>query len=76
MSNNDYNIKPVESLQNIANVDPAKHRQERKKQQNHGRQNEQHHEYIEDEIFGTIEEDIDITSIEDDQDRPSIDYRA
>jgi len=76
MSNNDYNIKPVESLQNIANVDPAKHRQERKKQQNPGQQNEKHHEYIEDEIFGTTEDDIDIEPTENDQDGTSIDYHA
>ena len=76
MTSDDYNIKPVESLQNIANIDPAKHRQKGKKQQNSSWQDESLHEYKEDEITGSIEEDIDIEPTENDRDKPSIDYRA
>jgi hypothetical protein len=72
MISDDYNIKPVESLQNIANIDPAKHRQKRKKQQNSGWQDE----YVENEITESTEDDNYIEPVENNQDKHSIDYHA
>jgi len=74
MTNNDY-IKPVESLQNIASVTPAKDRQEKKKQQNR-QQDHGKNDYIKDELNLSDQEDIEVQPQEIEIDKHSIDYRA
>ena len=77
MADNDYNIiKPVESLQNVAGLNPAKRREEKKKQQNSHKQNDLQREPSEDELNESIEENIGSEIAENNQDEHSIDYRA
>ena len=77
MADNNHNIiKPVESLQNIASLTPAKRREKRKKRQNLHEQENRQREFAEDELNESIEENIDSEIAEDDQDEHSIDYRA
>ena len=76
MADNNNIIKPVESLQNIASLTPAKRRKEGKKQQNsHERQNRQR-EFAEEELNETSEESIDSGIDENNQNEHSIDYCA
>ena len=75
MPDNGYNIiKPVGSLHNVAGVTPAKRREERKRRQNsHGKHNEQAEQESND---AADQESPDNTSIDDENDRHSIDYCA
>ena len=77
MADNDHNIiKPVDGLQNIAGLTPAKRREERKKQQNLPEQKDQQRELAEDELNESTEKDVGSEIIENAQDRHSIDYCA
>jgi len=77
MADNDHNIiKPVDGLQNIAGLTPAKRREERKKQQNLPEQKDQQRELTEDELNESTEKDVGSEIIENAQDRHSIDYCA
>lgn len=74
MADNDYNIiKPVEGLQNIGGLTPAKRREERKRKQN---LHEQNQEESEQELNGSTEEDLNNEITENEGDQHSIDYRA
>ena len=71
MADIDYNvIKPVESLPTIQGLEPAKRRQERKRQQNSP--GTQHREEPETESEGTLEPE----APRNDDDLHSIDYCA
>jgi len=77
MADNNHNIiKPVESLQNITGITAAKRREERKKRQNSHEQKDSQHEFAEDELNKSTEEDIGNEIAENDQNEHSIDYRA
>jgi len=69
MADDNYSIiKPVESMQNIAGLTPAKRREERKRRENLRKKNKQDQQ---------IEEQNPNEKPEDDTDnRGSIDYRA
>jgi len=76
MADSDYNvIKPVESLQTIQGIAPAKRRQERKQRQDAPNE---HHEETETETETEAERnDAEATETVHDEDDPhSIDYRA
>ena len=82
MAENDFNmVKPVESLQNISGLSPAKRREERKRRQNTTGQKkedseQQPAEFIEDsELSGESVYDMqDVKNRQQDDD--GIDYRA
>jgi len=77
MADSDYNIiKPVESLQNIGNINAAKRQKERKKRQNHHQQEDRQRGPVEDEMDESTEKNINSEIAENDQDEYSIDYRA
>ena len=77
MAEDNHNIiKPVESLQNIAGLTPAKRRQERKKQQNSREQEARQRELNEDELNQSSEEDIGSEIAENDRDEHAVDYCA
>jgi hypothetical protein len=77
MADNDHNIiKPVNGLQNITGLTPAKRREERKKRQDLPEQKDQQRELAEDELNESTKEDIGSEIIENAQDRHSIDYCA
>ena len=77
MADNDYNIiKPVETLQNVESLAPAKYRQGKKKQQSLHEQNDQRRKLVENELKESTEKDIGSKINENDRDRHSIDYRA
>ena len=70
MAENNYNIiKPVESLQNIRGLTPAKRREERKKQQNLQKQNEE-------EAEQQVDESTNEETTENEGEQHSIDYCA
>jgi hypothetical protein len=74
MADNNYNIiKPVENLQNIRGLTPAKRREERKRRQNQQEQNEEEREQQSDE---TTEEGLKNKITQNKTDRDSIDYCA
>ncbi len=75
MSDNDYNIiKPVENLQNIGSLTPAKRREERKRRQNLHEQNEEKPKQESNKPIN--EEDFSDKLTESDRDQHSIDYCA
>ncbi len=77
MADSNYNIiKPVEGLQNIGRLTPAKRRQQKKKKQNMHQQEKQQRQLVEDEIDETFEENVNDTVTGDNQQQDSIDYRA
>ena len=77
MGDNDYNIvKPVETLQNVTGVTPAKNREKRKKRQNTGDQDEWQPETNEDQLSKSTEEDLDSKIAENGKNEHIIDYRA
>lgn len=77
MADNYYNIiKPVETLQNITNVTPAKYREKRKKQQNSSDQDQWEHKTDENELKESTEEDINSKIAANDKSEHIIDYRA
>ena len=72
MADSDYTvIKPVESLQTIQGVTPAKRREERKR-----RQNAPHDQHEETEADVERDEAQDPRTVRDDDDPHSIDYCA
>ena len=74
MADNNYNIiKPVENLQNIGGVTPAKRREERKRRQNLKEQNEQEPEQ---QLNESVEEDLSNETNESQGEQHSIDYCA
>lgn len=74
MANYDSNIKPVESLQNIARLTPAGQREQRKRRQNLPEENSSQSEQ---EPSDSIEEqDSEDELAEDGNDHNTIDYRA
>ena len=77
MADNNHNIiKPVENLQNITGLTPAKRREERKKRQNSREQKDRQRELVEDQLSESTEEGIGNKIAESDQNEHSIDYRA
>ena len=77
MADNNYNtIKPVESLQNVGGLTPARRRQERKERQSSKKKSEEERELAEDELSELTEEDIGNEITENDQNGHSIDYCA
>lgn len=75
MPDNDHNIiKPVESLQNIANVTPAKRREERKRKREFHKENEEEAEQKLNESVD--EENLSGELAENGEDQHSIDYCA
>jgi len=75
MPDNDHNIiKPVESLQNIANVTPAKRREERKRKRKFHKENEEEPEQKLNESID--EESLSSEPAENGEDQHSIDYCA
>lgn len=75
MPDNDYNIiKPVESLHNIAGLNPAKRREQRKRRQN---LNAEQDEEAEQELNDSLEKQSpDNVPTDNENDRHSIDYCA
>jgi len=75
MADNDYNIiKPVESLQTIGGLTPAKRRKERKQRQDLHKQNK---EQPEQELNNSVDEQgLRGELAEDEDNHNTIDYRA
>ncbi len=77
MADNDFNIiKPVENLQNVGALTPAKRREERKKRQNLHEKNNRQRPLPENEPDESAAEDIDSEIADNDQEQHSIDYCA
>jgi len=75
MANNDSNtIKPVESLQNIPVLTPAKRREQRKHRQQTHRENKEYSEQEQNSLADQQELDAELTENENDQN--TIDYCA
>ncbi|MHC4666487.1 MAG: hypothetical protein ACYS9T_11135 [Planctomycetota bacterium] len=75
MADSDYNIiKPVEGLQNIAGLTPARRREERRRRRELRKGKEQDSEQRANESSG--ESSVDIESAADDSEQHSIDYCA
>ena len=72
--NNTDIIKPVDGLQNIAGLTPARRREQRKRRQDLNKENEQESEQIVDESVD--EEIVDGEVAEDANSHHIIDYRA
>jgi hypothetical protein len=74
MADNDSNIiKPVGSLQNIANLSPVRRREQGKRRNDQG---EEEGEESRQEENGVVEEELDDALVENEDDLNSIDYRA
>ncbi|RKY24905.1 MAG: hypothetical protein DRP62_02600 [Planctomycetota bacterium] len=74
MVDNNYNtIKPVESLQNVKGLTPARRRKERKHRRNPHEQNEQERK---EELNGLSEKELNDKIVENGAGRHSIDYCA
>jgi len=77
MADNDFNIiKPVENLQNIAGLTPAKRREQRKKRQNLHEKDNRQRPLPENEPGESAVEDIDSEIADNDREQHSIDYCA
>ena len=77
MEDNDYNrIKSAEGLQNIGSSNPAEYRQKKKKRQSLKKENDQETELAENEMNESGTEDIGGKTVENKQDRHSVDYCA
>ncbi len=83
MADNDFNmVKPVESLQNISGLSPAKRREERKRRQTpFGQKKEeaeqQPSEFLDEpELNGEPDQDMQTEKKQNNQNQPGIDYRA
>ncbi len=77
MADNDFNIiKPVENLQNVGGVTPAKSRKERKKRQNLHEKNDPQRPLPDSERDESTAEDIDSEIADNDREQHSIDYCA
>jgi len=75
MADNDSNtIKPVESLQNIPVLTPAKRREQGKRRQQLHKGNKEHSEQEQNNLAG--EQDLDVELTENENDRDTIDYCA
>jgi len=75
MADNDSNtIKPVESLQNIPVLTPAKRREQRKHRQQTHRENKEYSEQEQNSLADQQELDAELTENENDQN--TIDYCA
>jgi hypothetical protein len=75
MADSDYNIiKPVEGLQNITGLTPARRREERKRRRQLQKEKEQESEQGLNESVD--ENNLSSELAEDESDRPSIDYCA
>ena len=75
MAENDSNIiKPVESLQNIPLLTPAKRREERKHRQQLHKKNKEHPEEKQDNLVDELDTDAELTENENDEN--TIDYCA
>lgn len=75
MADNDSNtIKPVESLQNIPVLTPAKRREQGKRRQQLHKGNKEHPELEQDNLAD--EQDLDVELTENENDRDTIDYCA
>jgi hypothetical protein len=70
MADDNYNIKPVENLQNIGGLNPVGRRKERKRKQNLREQDQQQ------EQDKSTKKNLDDESFENQDDQHSIDYRA
>ena len=69
---NNYTVKPIESLQNVTGITPAKHREEKKRRQPSYEQNEENPE--QQESAETKKNDGKLSGKKDD--RNTIDYCA
>lgn len=77
MADNDINIiKPVENLQNVGGLTPAKRREERKKRQNLHEKNNRQRPIPENEPDESADEDIDSEMADNEREQHSIDYCA
>lgn len=85
MADNDSNtIKPVESLQNIPVLTPAKRREQGKRRQPLHKGNKEHSEQEQNNLAdeprplekGLDEQDLDVELTENENDRDTIDYCA
>lgn len=75
MAENDSNtIKPVESLQNIPVLAPAKRREQRERRQHTNLENEEYSEQEQNNLAD--EQDLEAELTENDSDRNTIDYCA
>ncbi len=75
MADNDSNtIKPVESLQNIPVLTPAKRREQGKRHQQLHKGNKEHPEQKQNNLAG--EQDLDVELTKNENDRDTIDYCA
>jgi len=75
MADNDSNIiKPVESLQNIPVLTPAKRREQGKRRQPLHKGNKEHSEQEQNNLAD--EQDLDVELTENENDRDTIDYCA
>lgn len=75
MAENDSNtIKPVESLQNIPVLAPAKRREQRKQRHHTNLESEEYSEQEQNNLAD--EQDLDAELTENDSDRNTIDYCA
>ena len=73
MADNNHNIKPVESLQNIGRLSPVGRRKERKRKQN---LREQDQEQQQQEQNKPTKENLNDETFENDDNQHSIDYRV
>ncbi len=71
-----YDIKPVEHLQNVGRLSSPGQRKKRKRKQNQREQAQQRQLEQQQEQIESTEQDINSTTCEDPDDKHSIDYRA
>lgn len=77
MADNDFNIiKPVENLQNVGGVTPAKNRKGRKKRQNLHKKNDPQRPLPDSKWDESTAEDIDSEIADNDREQHSVDYCA
>ena len=77
MTDNNYNvIKPVESLQNVGNINAAKRREGKKKRQDSRKKEESQRKPDENELNRSTEEDTGSEITQKDAGEHSIDYCA
>ena len=75
MTENDYSIKPLPNLPNVTGPNPAKGGEDRNKRQSSNKQSDSMPHSVEEEI-SELNDNNDTATVQDDQARQHIDYRA
>ena len=75
MTENDYSIKPLPNLPNVAGLNPPKGGEDHKKRQSSQKRSGRSMHSVEEEMTVLNEDDVS-ANIQDDEGRRHIDYRA